>query len=53
MPSSAWVTGVQTCALPISTEDDLKLFRDAGIKVIVAPVRTEDQEQEERTAKVM
>lgn len=34
-----------------ATEDDLKLFRDAGIKVVVAEVRAEDEEREERRAK--
>ena len=34
-----------------ATEDDLKLFRDAGIKVVIADVLAEDEEQEERHAK--
>jgi DeoR/GlpR family transcriptional regulator of sugar metabolism len=31
-----------------ATEDDLKLFRDAGINVVIAEVRPEDEETGER-----
>jgi DeoR family ulaG and ulaABCDEF operon transcriptional repressor len=34
-----------------ATDDDLKLFHDAGIKVVVAEVLAEDEEQSERAAK--
>ncbi len=34
-----------------ATEDDLKLFRDAGIKVIIAEVKAEDEDKGERAAR--
>jgi len=34
-----------------ATEDDLKLFRDAGIKVVIAEVRAEDEDKGERAAR--
>jgi DeoR family ulaG and ulaABCDEF operon transcriptional repressor len=34
-----------------ATEEDLKLFRDAGIKVIIAEVKAEDEDKGERAAR--
>jgi len=34
-----------------AADDDLKLFRDAGIKVVVADVRPEDEEKDEHAAR--
>jgi hypothetical protein len=59
-PTGSGVTGRQHCRSGRdagrlrshgATEDDLKLFRDAGIKVVIAEVRAEDEDKGERAAR--